>query len=48
VYATEGYDAANGIRQGYPGRQHDGRDDNTFLATVSFDGVAKPVKFRRR
>lgn len=46
VYATEGYDAATAIVKAVEAGNTDRESINNFLATVSFDGVAKPIKFQ--
>jgi len=46
VYATEGYDAATAYVKAIQAGNTTAETINTFLATLSFDGVAKPVKFQ--
>ena len=46
VYATEGYDAATAFIKAIQAGNTTPDTINTFLATLSFDGVAKPVKFQ--
>jgi branched-chain amino acid transport system substrate-binding protein len=46
VYATEGYDAATAFIKAIQAGDATSDGINNFLATLSFDGVAKPVKFQ--
>ena len=46
VYATEGYDAATAFIKAIQAGDATSDGINNFLTTVSFDGVAKPVKFQ--
>jgi branched-chain amino acid transport system substrate-binding protein len=46
VYATEGYDAATAFILAIKAGNTTPDAINNFLSTVSFDGVAKPIKFQ--
>jgi len=46
VYSTEGYDAATTFIKAVQAGNTTPDAINNFLATVSFDGVAKPVRFQ--
>jgi branched-chain amino acid transport system substrate-binding protein len=46
VYSTEGYDAATAFIKAIQAGHITPDAINTFLSTVSFQGVAKPVKFQ--
>ncbi|WP_283133508.1 branched-chain amino acid ABC transporter substrate-binding protein [Rhizohabitans arisaemae] len=45
IYATEGYDAATAFLQAIEKGHTTGEAINTYLSTVDFTGVSKPVKF---
>lgn len=46
VYSTEGYDAATAFVKAIQAGNTTPETINNFLATVSFQGVAKPIKFQ--
>ncbi|WP_028935912.1 branched-chain amino acid ABC transporter substrate-binding protein [Pseudonocardia spinosispora] len=46
VYSTEGYDAATAFIKAIQAGNTTPETINTFLATLSFQGVAKPIKFQ--
>jgi len=46
VYSTEGYDAATAFVKAIQARNTTPEAINNFLSTLSFQGVAKPVKFQ--
>jgi branched-chain amino acid transport system substrate-binding protein len=46
VYSTEGYDAATAYVKAVQAGNTTSDAINNFLATVSFDGVAKPIRFQ--
>ena len=46
VYSTEGYDAATAYIQAVQAGNTTADTINTFLATISYQGIAKPVKFQ--
>jgi len=45
VYAAEGYDAATAFVKAIQGGNTTPETINTFLSTVSFQGLAKPIQF---
>jgi len=46
VYAAEGYDAATAFVKAIQGGNTTPETINTFLSTVSFQGLAKPIQFQ--
>lgn len=46
IYSTEGYDAATAYINAVKAGKTTSEDINTFLSTVSFEGISKPIKFK--
>ena len=46
TYSTEGYDAAQVFLKAIEAGKTTPEDINTFIKTVSFEGIAKPIKFQ--
>jgi len=46
TYSTEGYDAAQVFLKAIEAGKTTGPDINTYIATASFDGVSKTIKFQ--
>ncbi|RKT56707.1 branched-chain amino acid ABC transporter substrate-binding protein [Saccharothrix australiensis] len=46
IYSTEGYDAATAYIKAVEAGKTTSEDINTFLSTLSFEGVSKPIKFK--
>lgn len=45
TYSTEGFDAANAFLMAIKAGKTSATDINTYLSTISFTGVSKPIKF---